>query len=169
MGLHDIGKLGVPNLILDKPGPLTAAERVTLAAHPQHSYEILGRIKAFREIATLAGEHHERLDGTGYPNGRTASQLTAESRIIAVADMYSALSESRPYRPDLSRHQVQELMRREVPTRLDAECFELLVEATGGPLTAEAIVPAGADIGEEGHTSPPALLSLALTPEASPL
>lgn len=94
--LHDIGKLSVPNSILDKPGNLTETEFQVIASHSRLSREILGRISAFDEIAVIAGNHHEKLDGSGYPNHLLGEQLPFESRLIAVADVYGALSEIVP-------------------------------------------------------------------------
>ena len=77
----------------------------------------------------VAGEHHEKLDGTGYPNGLSGRQLSLESRIIAVADVYGALSEDRPYRDGLELEQIVEIMKHELPHKLDRECFDALIES----------------------------------------
>jgi len=79
----------------------------------------------------IAGAHHEKLDGTGYPDHLTAAQLPIEARIIAVADIYGALIEDRPYRAGLALEQVLEIMGRDVPNKLDATCYEALVAAVG--------------------------------------
>ena len=100
--LHDVGKLGVSNTILDKAGPLTEAERAEVNRHPAYTVEILSRIDAFRELADVAGAHHERLDGSGYHRGRTAESLDLPARILAVADVYEALTAERPYREALT-------------------------------------------------------------------
>jgi putative nucleotidyltransferase with HDIG domain len=97
--LHDIGKLRVPNSILDKRGPLTPAEWAVVWEHPNLSYEILARISSFDRVAIVAGRHHERLDGSGYPGGLTAKELTLEDCVVATADVYATLAEDRPYRP----------------------------------------------------------------------
>jgi HD-GYP domain-containing protein (c-di-GMP phosphodiesterase class II) len=124
--LHDIGKLSVPNSILDKPGQLDRSEWQVVREHPRLTREILSRIAPFRELAAVAGAHHERLDGSGYPDGLTANRLSLEARILAVADVYSALVEKRPYRAGLSREQVLEIMAQEIPHRLDPDCCEAL-------------------------------------------
>jgi HD-GYP domain-containing protein (c-di-GMP phosphodiesterase class II) len=124
--LHDLGKLGISNTILDKPSKLTDAELEVVKTHPGLSSEILSRIGAFREISILAGEHHEKLDGTGYPFGLCGKQLSLESRLLAVADIYGALSEKRPYREALPASQIKAIMDREVPAKLDGECYEAL-------------------------------------------
>ena len=125
--LHDIGMLGVPNTILDKPVPLTSVEWRTIHHHPVLSQEILSRVGAFSEIAVLAGQHHERLDGSGYPYHRTEKALRIESRILSVADAFSALMERRPYRQDLSPSEIQKQMARDVPHRLSPDCFDALI------------------------------------------
>jgi HD-GYP domain-containing protein (c-di-GMP phosphodiesterase class II) len=124
--LHDLGKLGISNTILDKPTKLTDAELEIVKAHPGMSAEILSYIGAFREISILAGEHHEKLDGSGYPAGLCAKQLSLESRLLAVADVYVALSEKRPYREALPSSQVTAIMDRDVPAKLDGECYDAL-------------------------------------------
>ena len=127
--LHDLGKLRVPNSILDKPGKLTAEEFTVVKEHPALTQEILGRIPAFREMSIIAGAHHEKLDGTGYPNRLGASELSPEARIIAVADVYAALSEERPYRESLDLSQVAAIMTKDIPHKLDPECYEALMFA----------------------------------------
>jgi putative nucleotidyltransferase with HDIG domain len=128
--LHDIGKLGVSNRILDKPGPLDAQEWETVRRHPRWSMEILARVSAFRDVARIAGGHHERLDGSGYYQGLTAEQLDRPSRILAVADVAEALSADRPYRRALSPEEVLAVMRLDAGGRLDAE----VLAALGGVL-----------------------------------
>jgi putative nucleotidyltransferase with HDIG domain len=127
--LHDIGKLRVPNSILDKPGKLTFEEFAVIKEHPLITQQILKRVGAFQEIAEIAGEHHEKLDGTGYPFRLSASELSLEARIIAVADVYAALSEERPYRERLDFTQVAAIMTKETPIKLDPECYEALTTA----------------------------------------
>ena len=125
--LHDLGKLRVPNSILDKPSKLTNEEFSVVKEHPGLTQQILERIPSFRLMAQIAGAHHEKLDGTGYPNHLSAAELSLESRIIAVADVYAALSEERPYRESLDLGQVSAIMRKDIPTKLDPECFEALL------------------------------------------
>ncbi|WP_160114963.1 HD-GYP domain-containing protein [Bryocella elongata] len=124
--LHDVGKLGISNTILDKPTRLTDEEFTLVKSHPRMSQEILGHIDAFQEIAVLAGEHHEKLDGSGYPNRLRAEDLSLESRLLAVADIYGALSEDRPYRAGLSPAQIQGIMDRDIPMKLDPVCYDAL-------------------------------------------
>ncbi len=126
--LHDIGKLNVSNAILDKRGGPNDDEWLSIRKHPAISRRILGRISAFDEISAVAGEHHEKLDGSGYPDRLTARDLSRESRILAVADIYGALSEDRPYRAGLPLEKIIEIMSRDVPGKLDGESFEALLE-----------------------------------------
>jgi putative nucleotidyltransferase with HDIG domain len=125
--LHDLGKLRVPNSILDKPGKLNSAEWLVVQEHPQLTQEILSRIASFQELAQIAGAHHEKLDGSGYPGRLTARQLPLEARIIAVADVYGALTEDRPYRSGLTHDDALALLFRDAPHRLDLDCCEALI------------------------------------------
>ena len=124
--LHDIGKLAISNRILDKPARLTDAEFARVRQHPLFTQWILERTPGFRSVAALAGAHHERLDGGGYPHGLTARELTLPMRILAVADVYEALTSVRPYRPAMSSAEALEEMRPEVPKRLDGRVFDAL-------------------------------------------
>ena len=124
--LHDIGKLAVPNHILDKRGRLEAREWAVITRHPRISGSILQRVSAFRELASLAAEHHERLDGSGYPFGLRAEHLSIESRVIAMADCYAAMAENRPYRPGLDAADILHEIGRDVPTKFDPVCFAAL-------------------------------------------
>jgi putative nucleotidyltransferase with HDIG domain len=127
--LHDVGKLGVSNRILDKPGRLDPSEQATVRHHPQWSVEILSRVSAFGDVARIAGAHHERLDGSGYYRGLTAAQLDQPSRILAVADVAEALSAQRPYRPGLSPDEVLGIMRADANRALDLDAFTALEHA----------------------------------------
>jgi HD-GYP domain-containing protein (c-di-GMP phosphodiesterase class II) len=124
--LHDIGKLAVSNRILDKPARLTHAEYELVKAHPLFSQRVLERVSCFRDLAPVAGAHHERLDGGGYPRGLAADDLTMPMRVLAVADVYEALTAERPYRPALSDEDALDLIRLDVPTRLDTDAFSAL-------------------------------------------
>jgi putative nucleotidyltransferase with HDIG domain len=124
--LHDLGKLGISNRILDKAGPLTEEEVAVMRCHPRWSLEILERVPAFHDLARIAASHHERLDGSGYAERRTAAELDAPSRILAVADVAEALSAERPYRPALSPHEVLATMRPDAGSKLDPDAFAAL-------------------------------------------
>ncbi|WCB93592.1 3'3'-cGAMP-specific phosphodiesterase 3 [Baekduia alba] len=124
--LHDIGKLGVSNRILDKPGKLDAGEWAAMRRHPTWTLEILQRIPAFAGLAEVAANHHEKLDGSGYGRGLTAAALTLPARILAVADIAEALTADRPYREALGPDEVLAIMRRDAGTSLDADTFAAL-------------------------------------------
>lgn len=96
--LHDIGKLRVPDSVLDKPAPLDADERCSMIRHAFDTYEILSRIEGLEDISQWAAFHHECVQGGGYPFGHAADRLTVEARIIAVSDVLQALRQNRPYR-----------------------------------------------------------------------
>ena len=103
--LHDLGKLSVPNSILDKPGRLTDAEFLLIKRHPEMTHRILAPIPTFSVVAELAAAHHERLDGTGYFRGLAAESLALSARIVAVADVFEALTADRPYRAGMTTEQ----------------------------------------------------------------
>lgn len=124
--LHDLGKLRVPNSILDKKQALSAEDWLVMRQHPTLTREILSRIGPFAELARIAGAHHEKLDGSGYPNRLKADDLPIEARLITMADMYGAMTEDRPYRPGLTPEQALYNLSREVPQKLDKDCFEAL-------------------------------------------
>jgi HD-GYP domain-containing protein (c-di-GMP phosphodiesterase class II) len=126
--LHDVGKLSVSNSILEKPGKLTEEEWKVMKMHPVYTKVILEKIAGFQDLAFVAGAHHERLDGKGYPEGLTGSQLPLAARIICVADVYQALSEKRPYRDSLPAKKVFGIMAEDSSTRLDPQCLTALKE-----------------------------------------
>jgi HD-GYP domain-containing protein (c-di-GMP phosphodiesterase class II) len=126
--LHDLGKLRVPNSILDKPGRLDGVEWSIMQEHPVLTSAILHRVRPFRELAVIAGAHHEKLDGSGYPNRLRAPELVLESRILAVSDIYGALVEDRPYRPGFTHEQAIAIMQKDAGLKLDADCFAALSE-----------------------------------------
>jgi HD-GYP domain-containing protein (c-di-GMP phosphodiesterase class II) len=126
--LHDLGKLSVPEAILNKPAALTECEMQLVKAHPYDSYAVLSEIKGFADIARWAGNHHERMDGSGYPWGRT--DLTLIDQIIAVADIYEALTSNRPYRRALSPGDALNLIKKQVVKgEIMADAYELLEAA----------------------------------------
>ncbi len=138
--LHDLGKLSVSNRILDKPGKLDDAEWFVMREHPRLTRVILGHVEQFRELAYIAGAHHEKLDGTGYPDRLSAEDLSLEARLIGVADVYGALTEDRPYRRGLSAHEALKIMERDVPAKLDRNCFEALAAVVQGNAENEPLV-----------------------------
>jgi putative nucleotidyltransferase with HDIG domain len=127
--LHDIGKLGVSNEILEKPGKLTSEEFAVVRQHPYHTYEILKRVPAFADFSGDAAAHHERLDGKGYWLGLKSDQLSLTARILAVADVFDALRAKRPYRDALPLEKVFSIMQKDAPHALDWSCLDALMGA----------------------------------------
>lgn len=126
--MHDLGRVGIPNTILDKPGPLTLAESERVRLHPYYTERILARTPVLQPLAGIAGAHHERLDGSGYHRGSQAAQLPIAARLLAAADVCYALTEERPYRLARSRPAALEVLRDETRRgRLDADCVAMLV------------------------------------------
>lgn len=124
--LHDIGKLGVSNSILDKPGALTPKEWVAVRRHAGYTEEILSRIGIFQELAVVAGAHHERLDGKGYPRGLKAEQIAIETRIITTADIFDALTAKRPYREAIPIPVALSMMEKTQGLAIDPSCLDAL-------------------------------------------
>lgn len=126
--LHDIGKLAIPVEILEKRGNLTSAEFRTVKSHAYYTYRILESLQGMEEIRTWAAMHHERLDGNGYPGRCTALTIPLGARIIAAADVFTALLENRPYRSALDKSEVRrtvaELAQRNI---LDRKVVEVLL------------------------------------------
>ena len=137
--LHDIGKLGVSSLVLDKPGKLDDDEWIQLRLHALYSQQILAQLPAFALLSDVASAHHERLDGRGYHRGVPADRLHWVSRVLAVADIYEALSANRPYRAGMPWEKIQTILREERGRGLDAECVDAL-ERCHGPFTAQTRV-----------------------------
>ncbi|MGH3138458.1 MAG: HD-GYP domain-containing protein, partial [Gaiellales bacterium] len=124
--LHDLGKLGVPNIVLDKPGKLTPGEWELMRRHPAYTAEVLAQVECLRPIAGTAASHHERLDGSGYHRGLEAPALPLPARILAVADVYDALARDRPYRAAMPAERVLAIIDADAGTRLDAESVAAL-------------------------------------------
>ncbi|MEO8410371.1 MAG: HD domain-containing phosphohydrolase [Propionivibrio sp.] len=125
--LHDIGKLRVPEVILDKPGPLTREQRAFIMRHSYDTGHILRKVFPGQPIADWAAMHHENLLGTGYPSRRPAVEIPYEARLVAVADIFQALAQERPYRGHLARHEVMaRLTALSVQGQIDTEVVALL-------------------------------------------
>jgi putative nucleotidyltransferase with HDIG domain len=124
--LHDVGKLGVSNLILDKPDKLTSAEVDAMRRHTIYTADILGRVACFQPIRRVAAAHHERLDGRGYHQGLVATDLPMAARILCVADIADALRASRPYREGLPIEQVLAILARDRHTAVDPACVDAM-------------------------------------------
>ncbi|MBU1363584.1 MAG: HD domain-containing protein [Gammaproteobacteria bacterium] len=127
--LHDVGKLGVSNSVLDKPGKLDDEEWAAVKAHAMYTETILSRIDAFTELAQVSAAHHERFDGKGYPRGVMAKDICLETRIITTADIFDAITAERPYRGAVPIPKTLEIMAENVGTAIDAKCFDALKQA----------------------------------------
>lgn len=126
--LHDIGKVVIPEEILNKPGSLTDDEYEMIKQHAQYGYEILKEIDCLPNLALGAGYHHERLDGKGYPHGKQAKEIPQIARIIAVADTFDAMHSTRPYRKSMPIENITAEMKRVSGTQLDAHIVDILLE-----------------------------------------
>lgn len=128
--LHDIGKLAIPNSILDKPGKLTKEEMSIIKSHTYYTYSVINSIGGvFKYIAEWAAYHYERLDGSGYPFHCVATELSTGSRILMVADIFTALVEDRPYRKGMSKDEIVKILKPLSDRRLlDTRIVDLLFE-----------------------------------------
>ena len=127
--LHDVGKLSVPSAILRKPGPLDDDEFAAVKQHPERGRELLIELGGFDDtVKRLVLDHHERLDGTGYPRGVGSDDLDLETRILAVCDVYDALVSPRVYRAAWSPERAGALLRQEASTAFDPRCVHALLE-----------------------------------------
>jgi putative nucleotidyltransferase with HDIG domain len=131
--LHDIGKLQIPEHILRKPGPLTDDEYRTVQTHPGAGADLLAHLGSFDEEVPIVRAHHERVDGRGYPHGVAGGRIPLEARILAICDVYDALTSARPYREAWPQERALELIAKETGTAFDRACTSaLLVVVAGG-------------------------------------
>lgn len=127
--LHDIGKLAVPNAILEKPGKLNKEEFAVIRQHTYFTYAVLTTIGGLDHIAEWAAFHHEKLDGSGYPFHVAAEKIDTGSRIMAVSDIFTAISEDRPYRKGMERKKIEAIMMSQVEINaLDKNIVRILIE-----------------------------------------
>jgi len=127
--LHDIGKIGIPDLILTKPGRLTEEEKNKMNEHPAIGANIMRNVRMLDTELPALAEHHEHLDGTGYPNKLTGNNISLFGRIVAVADVFDALTSTRPYREALSVEEVFAILQRDSGSHLDGESVQALIQA----------------------------------------
>jgi putative nucleotidyltransferase with HDIG domain len=126
--LHDIGKLAIPDAILNKPGPLTAQEMEFVRSHPARGCAIIEEIESLADKLPGIRHHHEWMDGSGYPDHLAGDGIPLDARIIAVADVYDAITSWRAYRQPLKHAAAIVLLRREAGAHLDPCCVRLFVE-----------------------------------------
>lgn len=133
--VHDLGKIGLNTSVLNKPGPLTPEEREHINRHPELGEQICRPLKAFADIRDIIRHHHEKLDGSGYPDHLKDEDISLEVRIVAIADIFDALTTDRPYRKALSPQQAMEILREEAEkNKLDKRLvyeFSLLLNDMG--------------------------------------
>ncbi len=122
--LHDVGKIGISEAILQKPGPLTNEELVSVQDHPVIGEKICKPLRSANMLLKVIRHHQERFDGDGYPDGLRADQIPIEARVVAVADAYDAMTSPRPYRPPMSHRQVLDVLRRESGRQWDPEVVQ---------------------------------------------
>ena len=151
--VHDIGKVGLPPGLLEKPGPLTLEERRIMEEHPVIGERILAKVEDYREIARIVRHHHERVDGAGYPDGVVGDEIPLISRILAVADAYNAMTSGRPYRDAMPSRVARMRLAQAVGSQFDttvAAAFEAILATANEPYLSGA----SADFALEAHRHP---------------
>jgi putative nucleotidyltransferase with HDIG domain len=128
--LHDIGKMGVPDEILHKPGPLTDEEWAVMKKHPTFAYDMLSPIHYLRLALDIPHCHHERWDGTGYPQGLKGTQIPLVARIFAVVDVWDALNSDRPYRAAWTKEKAREYIRTASGTHFDPQVVDAFLQTS---------------------------------------
>ncbi len=142
--LHDLGRLGVPSAIWDKPGPLSGAEFERVRMFPYFTQRMFARSARLAPLAEIAGQHLERLDGSGYPRGLSGAALSPAVRLLAAADVYQSLLEPRAYRPEYSPADAAHVLAAEVRAgRLDGDAVHAVLGAAGHRVARRREWPAG--------------------------
>jgi HD-GYP domain-containing protein (c-di-GMP phosphodiesterase class II) len=141
--VHDIGKVGLPPGLLEKPGPLTLDERRQMEEHPAVGERILGKVETYADIARIVRHHHERVDGNGYPDGLVGDDIPLISRILAVADAYDAMTSDRPYREAMPSRVARLRIAQAVDTQFDTTVVAAF----------EAILASASDEYRQGSTT----------------
>lgn len=133
--LHDIGKIGTPDAILQKPGPLTSDEWRIMQKHAEFGAEILDELPTLAAYAPIVRAHHERWDGRGYPYGLKADETPFEARVVAVADAFHAMISTRPYRPAIGQREAMAILREGRGTQWDARIVDAMIAMLEAPRT----------------------------------
>ena len=126
--LHDVGKIGVSDAVITKPGKLTDDEFAQIKTHPEKGAKILRAIEELPKLVTGARWHHERYDGRGYPDGLTETDIPEEARIIAVADAYDAMTSNRSYRRGMDQSKVREQIEKGKGTQFDPKFADIMIQ-----------------------------------------
>ncbi len=137
--LHDLGKIAIPESVLRKPGALTGEEWAVMRQHPVVGAQIVAPLEFFADGAVILRHHHERQDGSGYPDGLRGDLIPMGSRIVAVADVYDALTSDRPYRARLSHAEAARLIDAEAGRTLDAHLAALCIRVTADVAAQRAV------------------------------
>ena len=133
--LHDLGKIGVADAVLGKPGPLTEEEWAVVKRHPEIGAKMIEPLEVLSRAAPVVRHHHERPDGTGYPNGLQGDEIPLAARIVAAMDAYDVMIRGRPYRPRSSPAEALQELRREAGRQFDARVVEAMGRVLGDPKT----------------------------------
>jgi putative two-component system response regulator len=161
--LHDVGKVGIPDSIMFKPGELTADEWVTMRSHSERGEEICRHLSSLRPVLPIIRHHHERWDGSGYPDGLRGAQIPLLARIVQVADIYDALISARPYKPAFTPHDALRIMQEETDRGWrDPETITLFFTLHKGVISKIAEYTTGADRNLEAMRNTLANLQLAV-------
>ncbi|MCW5876801.1 MAG: HD-GYP domain-containing protein [Anaerolineales bacterium] len=130
--MHDVGKMQVPQEVLNKTGPLTPAERALIESHPITGYELCARLGLMPPELAIVRSHHERLDGRGYPDGLSGDEIPQLVRLLSVIDVWDALTSARAYRPAWSPEEAREYLRQNSGAQFDAQLVEAWLAFTAG-------------------------------------
>ncbi len=125
--LHDVGKIGVPDAIMSKPGKLTNEEFKQIKDHPMIGYHIVSKVKILQTVSLIVRHHHERMDGSGYPDGLSGSDIPLGARIVAVADAFDAMTSNRTYKKSMAVYDALEELIRCSDTQFDRDIVAVFV------------------------------------------
>ena len=126
--LHDIGKMGVPDSILHKPGPLTDDERTIMRKHPSYAFQMLSPIPYLKYALDIPYCHHEKWDGSGYPRGLKEDEIPLSARMFAVVDVFDALTSDRPYRKAWTHEETRRYIESQAGVHFDSQIVEVFIE-----------------------------------------
>ena len=129
--LHDIGKIAIEDSILLKPGKLTPEERKTMETHSEKGEKIIAPLSSFKDLREIVRHHQEWFDGSGYPDGVKGEKISLSARILTVADVYDALTTTRPYRQAFSHEDAIKMMKAESGTHFDPQILSVFLELIG--------------------------------------